>query len=884
MTLAAGTRLGVYEIVAPIGKGGFGEVYRARDTRLDRSVAIKVLPSTDPELKARFDREARTIASLQHPNICTLHDLGHHQDFDYLVLEFLEGETLAERIRRGPLPLDEALTIGIAITSALDRAHRAGIVHRDVKPENVILTRSGPKLLDFGLAKLRRAASVVVGMSVATAESPFVTAEGTIVGTLQYMSPEQIDGGEPDPRSDIWAFGCVFYEMLTAEKAFPGSTPASLIAAIMHGGTPRVSSRRPLTPAIVDRVIASCLASSPDNRFHSAHDVGLQLQWIATAPPELTAPRRRTSRQFVPWIVAAVAILAAIVFLVQRPSTPQINEQPPFAFQVNPVDGAPFPVAPMFLSVSPDGNMLAFVAGEVSASQRLFVRPMTSTEARWLQGTENVDQPFWSADSRSIAFVDRMQSKLRRVDVAGGPSRTIADIPGGQTLQGGTWNQNGDILFGVIGGGNPLYKVSAAGGTPVPATTLDRAAGDLGHFWPHFLPDGDHFLYAVPNAAPDRGGIFLGSLKTPRATRIVDTMSNVAYSDPGFLLFVREETLLAQRFDLRRMALLDEPAVVADKMGTGAGNGRAAFAASRNGILAYRPQGGGVYTTSLTWVDRSGRVIGTVGPPNLHRAIALSPDGTRVAVQIGWTVGSDIWVTDMNRGIPTRLTSDPSNEEWPVWSPDGSRIAFASNRDGPVFDIYDLPADGSAAPHLLFKSDRSKKPVQWSRDGKWLLFDANGMFGLRLDGDGTPIPIGSGARQAEFARISPDGEWIAYVSDENGRPEIFLQRFPTPSGRWPISSNGGTRPHWRADGRELYYLGLDNKLYGVPLTTGSPPAIGSAKPLFTVRLTSAPRGVTMFDGIEPAAEGQRFLVNLAAESVSPQPITVRVNWPRSLKK
>jgi eukaryotic-like serine/threonine-protein kinase len=885
MTLGVGTRLGAYEIVAAVGKGGFGEVYKARDTRLGRSVAIKVLPSADPDLRGRFDREARTIAALQHPNICALYDVGRHEAADYLVLEFLEGETLADRVRRGPLPLDEAVAIAIAIASALDRAHRAGIVHRDLKPENVMLTRSGPKLLDFGLAKLRHPGAAVSGLSAAaTAASPVITAQGTIVGTLHYMSPEQINGEDADARSDIWAFGCVLYEMLTGRKAFEGSSPASLIAAIMNAVPPRVSTRSPLTPPSVDRVIATCLTADPDKRFHSAHDLGLQLQWIAAGAADATAARRRPRARYAAW-AAAAGILMAIVLIARGLPRPAIGEQAPISFLVRSPEGAPFPLAPMFLTVSPDGRALAFVAGEVDVGQRLYIQPMNSTDARALQGTENVDQPFWSADSRAIAFSDRLTSKLKRVDVAGGPSRTIADVPGGQTLQGGTWNQNGDILFAVIGGGNPIFRVPATGGVPVPVTTLDRAAGELAHIWPHFLPDGEHFLYAVPNSRPDRSGLFVASLKTPGAMRVSDAMSNAVYSDPGFLLFVRDETLLAQRFDLGRMALLDEPVVVTDRMGTGAGNGRAAFAASRNGVVAYRPQGGGVYTTTLTWFDRSGRVLGTVGSPNLHRAIAVSPDATRVAAQVGWTVGSDIWVADSGRGIFTRLTSDPSNEEWPVWSPDGARIAFASNRDGSMFNIYDMPADGSAAPRLMFQSDRNSRPVQWSRDGRWLLVDANGIFALRLDGDRTQIPIGPGNHPAEFAKISPDGEWIAYASDDTGRLEIYLQRFPTPTGRWPISSNGGTRPHWRGDGHELYYLGFDNQLYAVALTPGSPPAIGSAKRLFPVRLTSAPRGATMFDGIEPAADGQRFLVNLAAEgATSPEPVTVRVNWPSALKK
>jgi Tol biopolymer transport system component len=887
MNLVPGTRLGAYEIVAPVGKGGFGEVYRARDTRLDRSVAIKVLPSSDPDLRARFDREAHTIAALQHPNICALHDVGHHESLDYLVLEFLEGETLAERLRRGPLPLDEALKTGIAITSALDRAHRAGIVHRDLKPENVMLTRSGPKLLDFGLAKLRQPMAAVAGLSVAaTAERPLVTEQGTIVGTLHYMSPEQIDGRDADPSSDIWAFGCVLYEMLTARKAFEGSTPASLIAAIMHSAAPRVSSVRPLTPSNVDRIVTTCLAPNPDNRFHSAHDVGLQLQWIASGTADAGAPPATSPiGRLVPWGVAAAALLVAAVLLFRGSAGPASGEAAPFSFTVNAVDGAPFPVAPMFLTVAPDGSALAFVGGEVNGAQRLYLRPMNATTGRWLQGTENCDQPFWSADSRSIGFVDRVQSKLKRIDIAGGPARTIADVPGGSTLQGGTWNQKGDILMGVMGGGNPLFKVSAGGGTPVPVTTLDRANGQLGHFWPHFLPDGDHFLYTVPNERPDRAGIFMSSLTNPAATRIIDALSNAVFSEPGFVLYVRDETLLAQRFDAVRGVVSEEPVVVANGMSTGAGgNGRAAFAGSRNGILAYRPQSGGVYTTTLTWFDRSGKVTGTIGSPNLHRGIALSPDGRRVAAQVGWTVGSDIWTGDVERGFLTRLTSDPSNEESPVWSPDSTRIAFAANRNGPVFDIYEMPGDGSSAAKLLIQSDRSKRPMQWSADGRWMLFDSNGIFAARLDGDRTPMLIGSSNHPAQSAKISADGQWIAYASDDTGRFEIYLQRFPALSGRWPVTSNGGTRPHWRTDGRELYYLGLDNQIYAVSITPGAQPAIGAAKPLFAVNLTSPTSGSTWFDGFEPSADGQQFLVSRAAEMrTTLDPITVSVNWPAALK-
>jgi Tol biopolymer transport system component len=892
MVLQSGARLGPYEIVDAVGRGGFGEVYRARDTRLDRSVAIKVLPSADPDLKARFEREARTIASLQHPNICALHDVGRHEGIDFLVLEFLEGETLSARIARGPLPLAEALDIAMAIASALDRAHRAGIVHRDVKPDNVMLTRSGPKLLDFGVAKLRLSAVATNISTAATTDGAPVTRVGTIVGTLHYMSPEQVSGADSDARSDIWALGCVLYEMLTGERAFQGGTATSLIAAIMHGGSRKVAATRPLIPPAVDRVIATCLALDPEARFHSAHDLALQLAWIANATADGAPAAGSTRSRRLPWGIAAASLTVAAGALVaarfgqSSPATGAGTAEKAVMFQVRPEGGTLFPVAPMFLTVAPDGSAFAFVTGEVGGEQRLYVRPLNSTEARALPGTENVDQPFWSADSRSIAFADRLQARLKRIDVAGGPPRTIADVPGGQTLQGGTWNQNGDILFAVTGGENPLFRVPAAGGTPVPATSVDRQAGEMAHIWPQFLPDGDHFLYAVPNVRSDRGMIALGSLTEKGATKIVDAMSNVAYSDPGFLLFVRDDTLLAQRFDLSRKSLLGEPVVVTDGMAPGAGNGRAAFAASRNGVLAYRPQAGGVYTTSLTWLDREGRSLGTIGQPNLYRAIALSPNGTRVAAQIGWTVGSDIWIADVNRGIFTRLTTDPSNDEWPVWSPDSSRIAFASNRNGGTFDLYEVPADGSAEPRLIFKSPRSKKPVQWSNDGRWLLFTENSaMFALQPGTDQPPLPLGSANRQAEFARLSPNGEWLAYAAQETDRLEIYVERFPTPSGRWPVSTNGGTRPHWRGDGRELYYLGADNQVYSVAMTTGQSPVIGRPTALFPVRLTSPPRGATTFDGIEPDANGRRFLVNLSAiVPANTDPVFVQVNWPAALMK
>jgi len=883
VSLSRGDRLGPYHIVAPIGAGGFGEVYEARDTRLDRTVAIKVLPSTAPELKARFEREAKAIAALQHPHICTLHDIGHVDTVDYLVMEFLDGETLADRIAHGPLAIDDAVKTGVEVASALDAAHRAGIVHRDLKPANIMLTRSGVKLLDFGIAKLKGTAPSRDELpTVATMTAVPITSQGAVVGTLHYMSPEQIEGREVDARTDVWSLGLVLYEMLSGVRTFSGTSSASIAAAILGTTPPPLSTLQPNTPRSLDRLIASCLAKDRDARFHSAHDVALLLRSIADERHDVDSTTR-VPRWLKPLLaaVAVVGVLALIAVLVLRPANTVASA--PVSFLVHSPENATFLPAPMFLTVSPDGRNLAFVGADAGGIRRIWVRDINSPQLRVLPSTDDADQPFWSADGREVAFLDAKDSKLKRIDINGGPPRVICDVPGGQTLQGGTWNERGVVLFGTIGGGNPIFTVAASGGTPAPATTLNRATGEVAHLWPHFLPDGEHFLFLAQNARSDQSHISVGRIGETQTTPVVDALSNVAYSD-GYLLFARDQRLLAQPFDADRLRTTGEPVMIAEKLGPPPGNGRSAFAASRNGVLAYRQTGSDLYSAVLTWFDRSGRKLGTVGPPNAYRSTVLSPDGTRVAAQVGWTVGSDVWIAEVSRGLFTRLTSSPANDESPVWSPDSARVAFASNRDGNIFNVYDIAADGSSPERPVFASDRNKRPLQWSADGKWMLLDSNGLTALSLDDQHRTIALGDRESIAAFGQLAADNEWVAFTSRDSGRLEIYVQRFLSPSRTWQVSTAGGSRPHWRADGRELFYLGLDNKIYAVPVTLGTTPTFGSPVPLFQVQLTSTLQGATQFDGINVTPDGQRFLVTLQTENTADNPVTVKVNWTAGLAR
>jgi len=900
MALIPSQRLGPYEILAAIGAGGMGEVYRARDTRLDRIVAIKVLPAhlaDKPELRERFEREARTIASLNHPHICTLHDIGRQDGIDYLVMEYLEGETLAQRLLKGPLPLDQVLQYAIEISDALDKAHRKGVTHRDLKPGNIMLTKSGTKLLDFGLAKLKQDAS-------AAATTPFsqlptaanaVTAQGTILGTLQYMAPEQVEGGEVDARTDIFAFGAVVYEMATAKKAFEGKSQASVIARILDSDPPPISSLQPMTPPALGRLVKRCVAKNPDQRWQSAGDLTHELKWIdeegsQAAGPAPVVPGRKSllSSLHLAWSAAAVAIfagLAVATFTFLR-STPQDRQA--VRFLVSPPDGwnltrefgfTGAATASTPLAVSPDGHRLAFVATSADGQTLLWVRPLDTVVAQSLGGTSGASLPFWSPDSRSLAFF--ADGKLKKIDLTGGPAITLCDAPRGY---GGTWSRDGVVVFAQAGS-LALQRVSAAGGAPTVASKLGE--GETGHRRPFFLPDGRHFLYYAIGASARRGGIYsvyVGSLDSAERTLLLNADSQVVYSQ-GHLVFLRETTLMAQPFDAQGLKLSGEAFPIAEAIQTQAYPPVGVFSASESGVLAYQTGTIGV-GSRLVWFDRTGQQRGVLGDSAPYDGLEFSPDGKRASVSIREAQGRVIWIYDLERGLRTRFTFDSADENTPVWSPDGSRIVFSSRRKGHM-DLYQKASNGAATEDALFADTDSlgKTAQSWSPDGKFIMYDrvdaqtGYDLFVLPLFGDHKPYPFLQTQFNERRGRFSPDGRWVAYASDESGRYEVYVSPFPGPGGKWQVSTAGGMSPRWRHDGNELYYLAFDNTLMAAAVNgRGASFGVGAVKPLFRARTAGASY---LYD---VSADGLRFLVNTLPEQTASAPITVVLNWSAGLKK
>jgi serine/threonine protein kinase/Tol biopolymer transport system component len=898
-----GEQLGPYRIEQKIGQGGMGEVYRARDTRLNRIVAIKVLPSRladSAESRDRFEREARMIASLNHPHICTLHDVGHHGDMDYLVMEFLEGETLALRLSKGPLPLEQTLQYAIQIADALDKAHRRGMTHRDLKPGNIMITKSGAKLLDFGLAKLKQAVSPV---EVQASEVPTaintITAQGSIVGTLQYMAPEQLEGKETDARTDIFALGTVIYEMATGTKAFDGKSPASIIAKILETDPPPIRSLQPMTPTALDRVVKTSLAKDPDNRLQSVQDLKLELEWMRDTPAEPSTlagvARRAGWRRALPWALSAAALLLVVFAWVLR-TAPN---------KAVPVESVRFQIAPATkhslrltggLALSADGRQLAFIATGPGDIPSIWIRVLNSLEIRPLHGTESAGSLlFWSPDSRFIAF--ESGGKLQKIDISGGPAEPICLLS--KTGVGGSWNQDGTIIFGQYGG--PIMQVSAAGGVAAPLTVLDTPHGDIANVQPYFLPDGRHFLY-VRGSNTD-GYISVGSLDAKPAqqdsSRLLQASGGAAYappSDSGFgqLLFLRGLTLMAQQFDTRNLKISGDPVRVVEEplapyWATGA------FSVSTNGTLAYWPLGG--TDSQLTWFDARGKVLSTVGQLGTYTSVALSPDGARAFVSRIGSGGTALWQLDLSRGTSTRFELDPSvADDLAVWAPDGRSIIFASSRAGEMMDIYKKQLTGSADAEAMFKSSEWKTPRSWSPDGRFLLYVTEGsvtkykLWLLPLEAGRKPVPFLRSQFEEPDGRFSPDGRWVAYVTNESGRYDVYVRPFSpdqirqgisSAGGKWLISDNGGSSPMWRQDGKELYYIDLDGKLMEVSLTAGSDFKPGVPRALFQ----APPRvsGDSVIAQWAPSPDGKRFLF-LVPETQETPPFTVVLNWHAGLKK
>ena len=883
MPLTLGTTLGPYEIQSPLGAGGMGEVYKARDTRLDRTVAIKVLPAhvaDDPDLRQRFEREAKTISSLNHPHICTLYDIGQQDGVDYLVMEYLEGETLAARLTKGPLPTDQVLRYATEIADALDKAHRKGITHRDLKPGNIMITKAGTKLLDFGLAKLKQPAAGPGGMSAVPTLSAGLTMQGTILGTLQYMAPEQLEGTEADARTDIFAFGAVVYEMATGKKAFEGKSQASLIAAILEREPPPISVLQPVSPPAMDQIVKTCLAKDPDDRWQSAGDLGRQLKIIqGGSQPSVAVPTvaARKSRERLSWGVAGVlAVLLAIALAV-----PYVTREPADLTTVRfTVEAASR--APNQFALSPDGRHLAFVGEAGLGGAGLWIRAVEALEARMLPGTEGAGYPFWSPDNQFIGFF--VGGQLKKVAVSGGPPETLCEVA--FLTFGGTWNRDDVIVFGR--GNDRLYRVSASGGEPSPVTELDRSLHS-GHVWPQFFPDGRRFLFFAGRPGGDDNGIYVGSLDSTEVQRVMAAEYMARYAPPGYLLYAREGTLMAQPFDADAVQLTGDPVRLVDQVSTNPVFRLAAFSVSENGELAYRG-GGREGVTQLVWFDRSGELLGEASQPGLYNNPALSRDETRVAVERREITNAapDVWILDLTRGgTPSRFTFDPEADRWPTWSPDGRQIAFGSDREGGVSQIYRKNASGTGEAELLLESEASKYPMEWSEDGAWLSFfdqDSQGNFDLwvlPLAEDSDPIPF----LQTPFAdvhgRLSPDSRWMAYGSDESGQAEIYVQDFPESGGKWPISTSGGFDPQWRGDGNELFYLGLDGNLMAVEIEAdGDTPVAGIPQVLFPID------GPTLLqrNNYDVTADGQRFLVNAFVEDAIRAQITWVLNWTAELEQ
>ena len=896
MSIASGLRLGPYEIVSPIGAGGMGEVYRARDTRLQRDVAVKVLPSSlagDPERLSRFEQEARAAAALNHPNITAVYDVGRHDGGPFIVTELLHGESLRATLARGALPARQAIAYAMQVAQGLAAAHDKGIVHRDLKPDNVFVTADGNvKILDFGIAKLTQPEGAAAGMTVMPT-TPAVnaipnTVGGMVLGTIGYMSPEQVRGSTVDHRTDVFALGILLHEMLSGRRPFAGDTTADVMSAILKDDPPELSVTGARVPPALDRVVRRCLEKQPAMRFQSARDLAFALDSLtvqtdsaAAAPADARPAPKTASRSFstiLGWSAAAVFLLTAAAFAAlyfRAPST----ETRTMRFQLIP----PGQTGAEALALSADGRQLAFVASAGGPAQ-IWVRSMDALRPRALPGTTGATYPFWSADGSTLGFF--AQGKLKKVTVAGGPPVVICDAIDGR---GATWNADGVILF-ASGPSGPIYRVPATGGTPEPVTELPK--GDRGgHRFPSFLPDGQHFFYAAGSDRPDQIGIYVGALDKSAPVRLLPENSNIIYAaagGKGYVLFRRDETLMAQAFDAKSLRLTGDLVPIAEQVPLTQNVGFGAFTASQEGTIVLTE--GGSTNRELVWVDRSGKRVGTVTKPGMtglsaFAGMALSPDEKKVAYSVG-SGQLDLWVQDIDRDVASRFTFRSGTARDPVWSPDGSSIVYSFNQTGiSTVNLFRKPATGGGAEEDLGVAGVNGFPQDWSKDGEWLLYQRQDpktdmdLWLIPLNGDRKPVPYLASPFADADGQFAPTGgppRWMAYGSNESGDVEIYIQEIPARGAKYQVSSGGGGLPRWRADGRELFYLTPDAKLMAVPITLTPRVEIGTPREVFTNAVLSA---------YVPSRDGQRFLINVPVGSdASAPPATVVLNWANALRR
>ena len=885
-------RLGPYEILSRLGAGGMGEVYRARDTRLDRTVAIKVLPaefSTNIERRQRFEREARIISSLNHPHICALYDIGHQDGLDYLVLEYLEGEALSDRLERGPMPLEQVLRFGIEIADALDKAHRQGVTHRDLKPGNIVLTKSGAKLLDFGLAKASRPLTPCPspqgsgwpagpgegpgkGMVAPTA-SLALTAEGTLLGTFHYMAPEQFEGTEADARSEVFALGAVLYEMATGRKAFDGKAPTSVIAAILEREPRPITASQPMTPPALDRLVKNCLAKDPEDRWQTAHDVKLQLQWIAEVGSQTGVPApamvRRRTQEYVGWAAAAAAVIAALLLALAH----SLRElpQPTQVVRSSLLPPSNFSFAPYNFAVSPDSTRLAFVAVGPDGKDTLWVRALYAPGAQQLNGTEWAAFPFWSPDSRRIGFF--AEGKLKTVDIVGGAVEILCEAPIGR---GGTWNRDGTVVFAPSLTGS-LYRVSASGGAPTPVTRIVRQDSGQVHRWPFFLPDGKHFLYFVDWSAPEDkqgNGIYVGSLNSGEPKLISSELSGTVAYAAGNLLCVRDRRLMAQPFSLDRLETVGPPVPIGQpELEKDAAFSQAGFSASENGPLVF--QSAADSPARLVWFDSSGKELQQI-PEVGYNYPQLSPSGHLLAVASDDQHNGRYYgrVYDLERGVSTRLSDAVIEDTEMVWSPDAKRITYGASR-GAAYYVEEIGSDGFGPPRVLLKGAK-RIPNDRSPDDRLVFMLLGPWFahlGVYSPSDRHVTEFAGDGAEAQF---SSDGKWIAYTVGGHAI-NIFVQPFPGPGRRIQISSAGGSQPRWSRDGRQIFYIQPDRKLMAVSFDPQKG-AAGAPRVLFQTRIVAPTFALFQYD-VSPDG---RFLIN-SFPSNSSSPLTLLTGWTAVLK-